>query len=249
MFTKYVGLCSGKCLHTLLIVIVMLSEHHLSISAVLDLAEKRLEDIARKSGTFAFFIFALVSFATSLFLPAFARQRVSQRPDASDSHFYKTSTTFVGVFGIPLPRLWQFSHILFAFSMFITFFVSGPTAATALVGTVGISWAVTIWAPFALISSEISHHRNTSAGEQRIGVSERHDFNRELWNEDQDRTAAIMSVHNMAIAIPQIIAAVSCACLFKVMEALGVEDGTAWVMRGAGCAAIVAAWLGRDLRQ
>ena len=86
-------------------------------------------------------------------------------------------------------------------------------------------------------------------GIKYIGLAKRRDSDEVPLTKEQDRTAAIMGIHNMAIAVPQIIAALGCAGLFRIMEALEVENGTAWVMNGAGCAAIIAAWLRRDLRR
>ncbi|OJJ41370.1 hypothetical protein ASPWEDRAFT_56501 [Aspergillus wentii DTO 134E9] len=58
--------------------------------------------------------------------------------------------------GFTLRRAWLLSHVLFAICMFSTFFTSSFQAGTVLVGFVGISWAVTLWAPFALISNEVA---------------------------------------------------------------------------------------------
>lgn len=59
--------------------------------------------------------------------------------------------------GLSLRRTWLLSHILFALCMFSTFFISYYPAGSIVIGFVGISWAVTLWAPFALISAEVSH--------------------------------------------------------------------------------------------
>ncbi|KAJ5183088.1 hypothetical protein N7492_000704 [Penicillium capsulatum] len=58
--------------------------------------------------------------------------------------------------GLTLRRTWILSHGLFAICMFSTFFVSHYPAGSVLVGLVGICWAVALWAPFALISAEVS---------------------------------------------------------------------------------------------
>ncbi|EFR00697.1 general alpha-glucoside permease [Nannizzia gypsea CBS 118893] len=58
--------------------------------------------------------------------------------------------------GLTLRKLWLISHILFALCMFSTIFVSSPAAGTAVIATVGLSWALTLWAPFALISAEVA---------------------------------------------------------------------------------------------
>ncbi|EER37597.1 sucrose transporter [Histoplasma capsulatum H143] len=58
--------------------------------------------------------------------------------------------------GFTLRRAWLMSHILFTICMFSTFFIKTPQAGTVVVSVVGISWAMTLWAPFALISAEVA---------------------------------------------------------------------------------------------
>lgn len=58
--------------------------------------------------------------------------------------------------GLTLRRTWLLSHGLFAVCMFSSFFVSRYPAGSVLVGLVGICWAIALWAPFALISSEVA---------------------------------------------------------------------------------------------
>ncbi|PYH89524.1 sodium/hydrogen exchanger 3 [Aspergillus ellipticus CBS 707.79] len=58
--------------------------------------------------------------------------------------------------GFTLRRAWLLSHVLFAVCMFSTFFIYSYQAATVVIGIVGISWALTLWAPFALISAEVA---------------------------------------------------------------------------------------------
>ena len=40
--------------------------------------------------------------------------------------------------------------------MFSTFFIYSPQAGIVVIAVVGISWALTLWAPFALISAEVA---------------------------------------------------------------------------------------------
>ncbi|KAL5043982.1 hypothetical protein BDW71DRAFT_199384 [Aspergillus fruticulosus] len=58
--------------------------------------------------------------------------------------------------GLTLRRIWLLSQILFALCMFSTFFITSVTAATVVVGLIGIPWALSLWAPFALISAEVA---------------------------------------------------------------------------------------------
>ena len=77
--------------------------------------------------------------------------------------------------GLTLRRTWLLSHIMFAICTFSTFFISSYQAGSIAIGFIGISWAVTLWAPFALISAEVSridlerrlrrHHAGTTGGE------------------------------------------------------------------------------------
>ncbi|KAJ5709194.1 hypothetical protein N7493_010528 [Penicillium malachiteum] len=58
--------------------------------------------------------------------------------------------------GLTLRRTWLLSHVLFAICTFSTFFISSYQVGSIAIGFIGISWAVTLWAPFALISAEVS---------------------------------------------------------------------------------------------
>lgn len=72
---------------------------------------------------------------------------------------YDGKTSWLARFQIPgltLRRTWILSHILFALCAFSTIFVSSYQAGSAIIGLTGICWAVTLWAPFALISAEVS---------------------------------------------------------------------------------------------
>ncbi|ESK94261.1 sucrose transporter [Moniliophthora roreri MCA 2997] len=89
-------------------------------------------------------------------------------------------------FQLHLSSLWALGHAVFAACMFGTFFTSSVAGATTLVAVTGFSWAVTQWAPFALLGEAIlsepapSHtgdggsiqltdtrRRNSNVGEER----------------------------------------------------------------------------------
>ncbi len=57
---------------------------------------------------------------------------------------------------LTLRRTWILSHLFFGTCMLATFFISTPIAATIMTAFVGISWSVTLWIPFALISAEVA---------------------------------------------------------------------------------------------
>lgn len=57
----------------------------------------------------------------------------------------------------------------------------------------------------------------------------------------------ILSLHNIAISAPQIVAAVVCSGIFWVVQLMGGSDATGWTLRIGGLAALGAAWLSRGL--
>ena len=134
---------------------------------------------------------------------------------------------------LTLRRAWLLAHLLFAVCMLLTFFISTPTGATVLVGVVGLSWALTLWAPFALISAEISK-RDTAARKQGASAAK------------EDQAGIILGLHNVAIAAPQIIATLVSSAIFKATQkprGSPGDDSVGWVLRFGGLAALVAAYM------
>lgn len=121
--------------------------------------------------------------------------------------------------------------------MALTFLVRTPLAATVLCGVVGISWALTIWAPFALISAEVSK-RDVQA--QKTGGS------------NDDQAGVVLGLHNVAISAPQMLATLVSSVIFRIAQKpRGVpgDDSVGWVMRFGGVAALVAAYMTTRLRE
>jgi len=138
-----------------------------------------LYERATRVGTFALLIYAITSLATNVLLPfAIAPTYDTQSSSTSiiSQKSYTTRTTrFLNKLVIPwltLRRAWLISHLIFALSMFSTLIVRSIAAATTLIGIVGISWALTLWAPFAIISAEVSkrdHLRRSREAARRDG--------------------------------------------------------------------------------
>jgi solute carrier family 45 protein 1/2/4 len=68
----------------------------------------------------------------------------------------------------PLTIAWAIGHILFAFAMFCAPFVKSVSGATFVVALCGIPWAVTCWAPFALLGDEIAKMGRTEEGYEMV---------------------------------------------------------------------------------
>ena len=188
--------------------------------------ERSITEDAIRYGTFASFLFSIVAFATNLLLPVLLRVF-----DKSGLAAKKGSAEF------GISQAWTCAHIFFALAMFATMVVTSQAAATFLVASVGLSWAVTHWAPFAMIGNELAARQSFSISANDFLDDEMSTVTVEV------QAGAIMGLHNVAISSPQIIAALACSAIFGLAKALGSQDGTGWVLRAGGCAALCAAYL------
>jgi solute carrier family 45 protein 1/2/4 len=157
------------------------------------------------------------------------------------------SMEMLQVKSLTLRRSWFISHILFTVLMALTFFVRSTWGATVLVGAIGIPWCVTNWAPFAIISSEISKRDAI-----RRGIIRPRDRESQLIAEGEDdgsgadSAGVVLGIHNVAIAAPQVIATLVSAIMFKLLQkprGTAGDTSVAWVLRFGGVCALVAAWL------
>lgn len=132
---------------------------------------------------------------------------------------------------LTLRRAWLLAHFLFATCMLATFFITSSTAATVLAGIVGLPWALTLWAPFALISAEISKNDTATRRAGPDGANE-------------DQAGVILGIHNVFISAPQIIATLVSSIIFKLAQkprGTPWDDSVGWVFRFGGVAALFAA--------
>ena len=150
-----------------------------------------------------------------------------------------------------LRRAWLISHILFAIACFSTFFISSPTGGTVLVGMIGIPWALTLWAPFALISAEIST-RDAERRKRKFRRLPEAEHEQELEEEESDQAGVILGLHNVAVAAPQVLATIASSIIFRALQKeRGVpgDDSTGWVLRFGGLAALIAAYMTSRVRE
>ncbi|KAL2271546.1 hypothetical protein VTJ83DRAFT_917 [Remersonia thermophila] len=209
--------------------------------------DKLYEDATRQ-GTFALLMFAIMGLATNVFLPFFIEPTYDAIPSAAaeDSPASvkayddekKSWLDYLVIPGFTLRRAWMLAQLLFTGCMLCTVLVRTVTAATVLIGLVGITWALTLWAPWAIISAEISRRdelrrarnaqRNLSPGDRAVASldgysSDENSSSRRLGSasgeeDDGDQAGVILGIHNMAIAAPQIIATVLSSIIFKLFQ-------------------------------
>jgi solute carrier family 45 protein 1/2/4 len=192
----------------------------------------KLYERATRIGTYALLMNSVVSLLTNVLLPFFiaptydcvpVATQVPGETDAASSLSADDKPTMLDRLKIPgftLKRAWFGSLVLYAAAMFCTVIVQSVEAATALIGLVGITWAMTLWAPWAIISAEISRRdaliraqKNRSSN----GASEA-SSDASADDEETDQAGVILGIHNMAIAAPQMIATVSSSIIFKIWQ-------------------------------
>ncbi|CZR62885.1 uncharacterized protein PAC_12782 [Phialocephala subalpina] len=111
--------------------------------------------------------------------------------------------------------MWTLAHIFFAILMFSTLLVKDHIDGTVLIAFSDVSWVMTL--------------------QQEIAMAE-------LEPSDENQAGLITSLHNTAISIPQIVAALACSAILWVFKIVGSQDGVACCLRAGGLAALAAAW-------
>lgn len=205
----------------------------------------KLYEAGTQVGTFALLVFSIIGLATNVFLPFFIEPTYDGAPIAAGEGAGESSNSlkdydeeekswldYLVIPGLTLRRAWMFGQILFCGCMLSTVFVRTVTAATALIGLVGITWALTLWAPWAIISAEISRRDEVRRAERQRtlspdrgavasldGYSSDENRDRDLGDdEDADQAGVILGIHNMAIAAPQILATVGSSIIFRIFQ-------------------------------
>lgn len=142
---------------------------------------------------------------------------------------------------ISLKNTYTMSHVVFAVAMLSTVLIQSVSGATLLLGLLGISWAITMWIPFALIGEYLVLEHASEQEETTPLLLE--DNRREL------DAGIVLGVHNMYVVFPQFVVAIIAALIFAVSDASSSESsvGVAWVLRFGGLMAVIAALLSRSV--
>lgn len=129
---------------------------------------------ATRAGTHAMLWHSVVSLATSIVLPPLVAAGSSSSSSTSSSHDRPSSASSsrrpttsplarakallprIPFDWLSLPLLWAISNSLFSVLLFSTLFATSVGGASFIVAAAGFAWAVTNWAPFALVRLPLS---------------------------------------------------------------------------------------------
>lgn len=157
-----------------------------------------------------------------------------------------------------LRKLWLYSHIIFVFCTFMTFFISTYKQAIALFAVTGISWGCAVWIPFTLISEEISRIKDIQAIQiyykQQLDGSdieeddppEINNFNNiyckqvmiDYYNHIEYDSGILLALHNVFVSAPQMLSSFMSSILFTIFHKAASDNSydtsLAWVFRFGG---------------
>ena len=140
---------------------------------------------ATRAGSFAFLVYSLVSLGASFVLPLIVTPSYDDQKKAAPSFqicirgktYTITPSKYLKIKYLNIQRAWTVSHFIFLIAMFSTFFVSNVAGASIVIGVCGISWAMTMWAPFSLLGEYISEMEDVKQQQQRMDDGNEDDEN------------------------------------------------------------------------
>jgi solute carrier family 45 protein 1/2/4 len=130
--------------------------------------------------------------------------------------------------------LWAFALLLYSAFIGGTFFVSSATSGMLLVALCGLPWAISQWAPFAIIGVDLSREDATLGYEASNRLHSRNG-------------SKVVGLHNMAISVPQILAAMLTSGVLWAFETSQSGSGTVWALRVGAIASLVASYLASQI--
>ncbi|KAI4143335.1 MAG: hypothetical protein LQ340_007040 [Diploschistes diacapsis] len=186
-----------------------------------------LWDDATRQGSASMLVFAIVSLIASAFLPLMISGSKKASKTRRGSHLLHR------IAPISLRNAWAISQLLFGLCLLVPAFFDEIAVIMVFVGFIGISWACTIWIPFALITTSISarnsrSYMDTVEGPQKL------------------EAATVLALHNVAICVPQALT----ACLSSIIFWLsgGRENSIPLVLGFGSLAGFGAAWATRKFK-
>jgi solute carrier family 45, member 1/2/4 len=108
-------------------------------------------------GSMSLTVFSIMTLICSLILPEIVKSHSPSSIFGQIQRVIVNSTAYGRVcrFHLGLTELWLISHIIYSIANFLSGFCRSVQQATFIVALCGFSWAVTTWAPFALLAEEI----------------------------------------------------------------------------------------------
>jgi len=224
---------------------------------------QELQDESIRRGSMALLLHSITSFAIDLLLPLLVQpieSRAGESIGVNESSLLPRNIISEALekfrlrfcLWLTVRRAWYISHMIFIACMVATFFLRSSTGAIFLFAVLGITWGHALWAPFVLISEEISRIKEIKARFQEasaVSTSGQHtiiDYQAAVKYENYEHEAGIiLGIHNFFVAAPQVISSLLSSFLFRLLASKGdgssgpeFDDSLGWVFRFGGFATI-----------
>lgn len=196
-----------------------------------------------RRGTAALVVYAITSLVASFLLPYIAESSYQGKSYASMGQGLERLLMKLRIPGLTVKRVWTLSHVVFFLTMMSTYWIRNAAAATVFVGVWGIVWAVALWAPFTLISEEISRIR-VKKGKAIVT----NDNNHRRYMSYEHEAGIVLGVFNVYISAPQVISSLISSLIFRLFSARPEIEAFGWVFRFGGLGAIIATYLSMFLK-
>ena len=174
---------------------------------------------AHRQGSLSLLLFASIQFLTTLIAPYLVRDSKCDRlhPTTKLRLINRFFSNHFRDQWISLRTLWICSHSIFAICMFSTIFVTRTETAIVLIGITGISMALTQFVPFALLGIILSRHEKDIESEGLIEKGKSTPYGQ--------NSGIVMGLHNVVIAAPQVIAALTSSAMFRILGGIRSKNG------------------------
>ncbi|KAH8819251.1 major facilitator superfamily domain-containing protein, partial [Xylogone sp. PMI_703] len=183
-------------------------------------------------GSLAMFYFAAAGLASNIILPFFLLTPSSALTTGAATQVRNT-TNIRKIPHLSLADAWMGSLLLLGICMLVIATTTDFRVGIASASMMGISWAMTQWAPLAIINAELSNRqlKDLELGHRIRG----------------EETGTVMGIYNTAIAAPQVLAALGSGIVFWTLNTIGITDQIRWALGIAGLPAFIAAWFAYKL--
>lgn len=223
---------------------------------------QRLQDESTRRGSLALLLHSITSFAIDLLLPLLVQPvetKAAEDIGANEASLIPPNFVSRAIESFRLKyctwltvrRAWYVSHAIFIICMIGTFFIRSSTAAILLFAILGITWGHALWAPFVLISEEISRIKEIKGKLHQVdalsntSVTTVNHKAAEKYENYEHEAGIILGIHNFFVAAPQVISSLLSSFLFKLLSSSSdgsngshYDDSLGWVFRFGGLATI-----------
>ncbi|CAG8614214.1 18765_t:CDS:2 [Rhizophagus irregularis] len=169
-----------------------------------------------RDGSFSLLLYSIVSLMASFILPMLIK--FAGRITTNSTKLLQTQ--FIPF--LTLPKLWTISHFIFAFSMLSTWFVTNIFQASILISLCGISWTITMWAPYSLLGEFVANEESKTLGTTERRNNEETNSNVNISTNSE--AGVLFGIMNTYIVLPEFLVTFFNSIVFAILEPGGYDD-------------------------